>query len=125
MGGVENEERTLFRWTVDDPWTWEEMDTVWHEYVRMVDSVGHRVDGLIDLRHNHSAPPNALTMMQTRYATLTPNTGLIIMICAPAIIKALIAVMRRINPAVYNHYHFVATFDEAYDMLAFERVPHH
>jgi hypothetical protein len=110
-------ERTLLLWKVREPWTWEELDVAFRELIYYIKSVSYDVDVLVDARRIESVPKNILSMIDTRYSIYPANMKSVLLIGAPSMIEAVIAVMRQLHPATFSRFRFVKNFDEAYRLV--------
>jgi hypothetical protein len=110
-------EQTILLWTGESPWTWEELDAAYAELQRSLQSVYHSVDVLVDARNFGFVPKNMLSMTDTRYSIYPENMKSVVLIGAPSIIKAIIAVMRQMKPSTFSRFQFARNFDEAYQLV--------
>jgi hypothetical protein len=116
----DNAEKTVIRYIYEGQWTWDELYAAMHEAYKMVDSVKHEVDVIIDMRKSGVLPANVFT--HSRQATLSqhPRLARTVIVGAHRLAHTMFEAFTKIYGKLakrYSNVIFVATIEEAYAHL--------
>jgi hypothetical protein len=110
-------QRTILRYVFSGRYTWEDLHTAAKSAQRLLDSVYHPVDVILDIQHSSHTPREFIGEFR-RLATIThPNTGLHILVSN----NPLNALLFQTFAGMYRHlaprYTLVSTLDAAYGLI--------
>jgi hypothetical protein len=113
-----NEAHTIIYYTVTGRWTWDELQAVIKHAHAMIDGANRPVDSIVDLRKGLGLPAGPMWYVQRMAAGRHPNSGRMILLGAPQVIKVLFDTIRRVNPRTVKRIRFASSPEEAYTLLA-------
>jgi hypothetical protein len=115
----DNDEQTIIRYIIGDPWTWDELYEAIQQAHLLIDAADHSVHSIIDMSGAHILPRNPLMhgKKMSRGDRLS-NAGKIVFVGANVFLRSLMDVFRRVHPTRLENIAFVATLDEARALLA-------
>ncbi|MGJ3237407.1 MAG: hypothetical protein ACFE0Q_01750 [Anaerolineae bacterium] len=102
-------------------WTWDEFYPMYEEASCMIKSQPHRVDVLMDFRHNLSLPPHALTHMKGITDRQPDNTGLAIFVTTHRFISVMLNSAIKFYPKIEDYYVVAPTLEDAYTLINKDR----
>jgi hypothetical protein len=108
-----NPEHTAVIVTAKPPWTWDEFYELQQRHQETLNSLGHKVDVVIDLTHSGKLPPNAFTHLRTMRLRSHPNRGMIIMVGFNPYLQTVLNVLAQLNPTTTKRLRLVGTLAEA------------
>ena len=103
-------------------WTWDEFYPIHRMAVKMEESVPHRVDVIVDLRHGLRMPADSLNQVRQMVSNQPENIRLIILVSTNVFVMALYRMGTRIDSRLSYHFRMVCTLDEAYRMITGDRA---
>lgn len=112
----DNPEKTILRQTYTGRWTWNQFYAASEQTRDLMDSVDHRVDILIDMRHSSTLPQNAMShigVVERRHR----NQGRIVAVGVNQLIQLMFRIVLPIRPHLAEYILIVRTMDEAYAVL--------
>jgi hypothetical protein len=114
-----DDSRTLARYEILAPWTWDDLHTAAERLDAMLDSVDHPVDVLIDVRQMGSLPSSALGHLRslTQQTARHPHWRLSLIIGASRLVQALMNTLTLLHPQIGARYVVVESEEQAYDQL--------
>jgi hypothetical protein len=124
--GWQDENKRIIRCAVSGRWTWDELQTALGKTIKLMDSVDHKVDFVIDLR-NGSFVINPLSILGQARSVATPEThrneGVKVVIGANSLVQTAYNTYRGITSAMGKNqvFHFADTEAQAYDIIQRER----
>lgn len=120
----DNPERTVVVEVVEGKWDLMDVHNLLDEVNGMFKSVTHRVDIIVDMRETRFVPDNIMAAMSRSERYMAPNLGIIIIVNAPLLAKALINAIRTVAPGLVSRTAFVKSVDDAHKILSsrFQRV---
>jgi hypothetical protein len=116
-----DEEQTIILIDIVKTWTWEDAYAAIKQQVAMTESVAHPVHAIFHF-HNVPAVPRkfGLTHIAKLMKTRAPNEELAVFVGTHALLQMLINALSNVYGMgeITAKYHFVATLDEALDIIA-------
>src|SRR5258705_6013933 len=111
----DNPEQTIIRFEYSGQWTFRDLFDAMHEARNLMDSVGHRVHGIIDMRESKLMPNGALSLGRNVTMRKHPNQGKTVIIGANSFARTLYDVYRKVYRSTFDEsaYSFAATIEEA------------
>ncbi len=122
----QDEQKNLIRCTVSGRWTWDDLQTALNQTIKMMDSVNHKVNFMIDLR-NGSFVINPLSLLgQTRNFVTSEthrNEGVKVVIGATGLVQTAYDGYRRLTSATGKNqvFHFADSEAQAHQIIAREQ----
>lgn len=123
----ENDEHTVLRYVIEDPWSWDDLGNAFRQMHAMMDTVDHKVHSIMDMRKTRNIPTNAFTQIK-RAGVNDPghpnHSRLTVFVGASLFAKALLSVIGRTYRTLneYNDFRFVETVEQAHALLQKERA---
>lgn len=113
----DNEERTIIRYDIRDPWHLPEYSRALFHTWSMIESVEHSVHVVVDFTHAMSFPRNLLSNAASTNNQLHPRQGLVIGIKVSPYLQMMVRVATRVFPRLGHNVFFVATLQDAYTLI--------
>jgi hypothetical protein len=116
-----DENRTALVYDFQGEWTWSEMFVAIDEAVKLLDSVQHHVNIVVDLRGSYCVPPVApQALARIAYAPTMqhPNTNILIVIGLSGFLQTLYEIFRRLYPHAAQRYREARTQEELLALLS-------
>lgn len=116
----DNEEKTIIRHIFERGWGWTDFHQALDEASKMMDTVDHRVDVILDFRAASMIPSGAITQVKKAYTNPKhPNIGTTVVIGASAFMQAIVSVGTRLSPNALQDWdvQFANSLSEAYENL--------
>jgi len=117
----DNEEKTIILHIYEGLWTLQDYYALIDENRRQIDSVGHRVDIINDLRKMAVLPPDIAAGIRYAVRHAHPNEGLNIIVASPDYVRLLIDAINKALDAVTEVIH-TDTIDKARAIIAKHRA---
>lgn len=117
----DNEQKTIIRHIFQRGWGWTDFHQALEEASRMMNTVDHRVDVILDFRDASIIPSGAITQVKKAYSNPKhPNVGTTVVVGANSFMQALVQVGTKLSPGTLQNWDvmFANTLDEAYSQLA-------
>ena len=119
----DDDAKTIQRYIYEGRWTWDELYAALNEGQRMLDSVDHPVDGIVDLQGKSYVPSNALVNLKRVMELMSAHrnvSDITVFLRAEAFVKALTEMLRKLYPAASNpiQFNYAATLDDAHAKIA-------
>lgn len=113
-----NSEKNVLVMTMATPWSWEEYHQKTAEMYDLLDSVGHKVDVLLDFTESIHLPPNAFSHLCNLDRKTHSNRGAVILVGFSKYLQVIADVLVKLYPAAAKSARMVRTLDEAYRAAA-------
>lgn len=115
----DNPEHTVIRFIYTGQWSVDDLFSATQESRVMMDSVNHRVHGIIDMRSSKLVPNGALSLGRNVSLRKHPNQGRSIVIGANNLVRTLFDVYRKVYRTSFDEtaYSFATTLEEARSQL--------
>ena len=119
----DNDEKTVIRQTFNGRWTWDDLYAALDYVAKLTDSVPHRVDAIVDVRHLSMLPGGSLFSFNTRQHAdklakrNDVNRGSIIIVGANPLLRGLYDSFRGLYASTASDVHFVASIEQARALL--------
>lgn len=124
--GWQDEGKRVIRCAVSGRWTWDELQIALNKTIKLMDSVEHKVDFIIDLR-NGSFVLNPFSLLGQARSVATPEThrneGTKVVIGANGMVQTAYDTYRRVIAAMGKNqvFHFADTEVQAHQIIERER----
>jgi hypothetical protein len=121
----DNEEKTIIRHVYEGLWTLQDYYALIDENYRQIDSVGHKVDIINDLRKMAALPPDVAAGIRYAVRHAHPNEGVNVIVAPPDYVRLLIDAINKAVGAVTEVIH-TDSIEKAYAIIAKHRTeqPH-
>ena len=116
----ENTQRSVLRVNCDAIWEAWDLRRPIEEVKRMLNSVPHKVDIVVDLTFSMVSPRNLLAMLSTIEDAHCENQGLLIIVRADSTIKSLGSMARVMSPKVFSNLYFVDALEDTHRLLRWQ-----
>jgi hypothetical protein len=115
----DNDEKTIIRYIYDGSWTWDDFYTAFGQAYKMIDTVNHRVDIIVDVRMSSLLPQNALSRGRQLSTSTHTNQGRTIVVGANALMRSVSNIFNKVYTKAADDLKisFVRTMEEAHDQL--------
>jgi hypothetical protein len=117
----DNPDKTILRFTYDREWAWDEVYSALEEKRRLLGTVQHPVDTLVDMRAVVTIPVGALIHARRLAEQANGNERVTLVVGANPFILSLVDLVRNLHPAFIKNYRFVSTLNDAYTLLNHQR----
>ncbi len=116
----DNEAKTTLCLTYQQPWNWADFDAAQGVMYRLMASVTHPVDVILDISAMGMFPPNALSHLRELAKVRVPNQGIAVFVGARLLeVKIIETIQKTATSEVRNvPLYFVPTREEARHLLA-------
>ncbi len=117
----DEQDKQIIRVNVSGNWTWDQMETALEEAIGMMDSVGHTVHYIIDIREGQLDLGSALRQAQQAATPETHrNEGIKVVVGANFLIKTLYAAYKKMIERMgkQQEFLFAETPEEARTLIA-------
>ncbi len=94
----DNPQRTIIRYTFEDPWTWEDYYATNIKRDQMFSSTDQVIDIILDFRLGKHIPPQAVTHFRKAASWDSPQRGVVVVIGVNVILQALANIMINVYP---------------------------
>ncbi len=111
-------------YTFAGQWTWPEFYVAYDETIRNMDSVGHKVDFIMDMLGSKQIPSGALSQLKRAADRNHPNMGLAVYVGVNTFIKSLGEIFLKVYPGSAQKYPFAfaTSIEEAQAKIAERRA---
>ena len=116
----ENTQRSVLRVNCDAIWEAWDLRRPIEEVNRMLNSVPHKVDIVVDLTFSMVSPRNLLAMLSTIEEAHCENQGLLIIVRADSTIKTLGSMARVMAPKSFSNLYFVDALEDTQRLLRWQ-----
>jgi len=126
----DSDDKTIIRQTFDGRWTWDDLYAALDYVAKLTDSVPHRVDAIVDVRHSSMLPGGSLFSFNTRQHAdklakrNDANRGSIIVVGANPLLRGLYDSFRGLYANTASDVHFVASMEQARALISDKRERH-
>lgn len=113
----DNPEKTIVRWDYDPGWSWDDFFTAQKQIEALVDSVGHRVDMILDVRNSPDVPQD----MPDHFHGMTPTRlrrRVMIIVGANSAMEAMLGAYAKYQPGAGKGIVVADTLEKARAMIA-------
>lgn len=111
-------EQTIIYWMFEGEWDWNDFSQADRQAYEMALSMPHTVHSIVDFRASPHIPRRGAISYFTRSVTKAPpNRGLVVIVGAPRMARALEDVLRTLAPQASSHYKLANSIDNAYQMI--------
>lgn len=114
----DNPEKTVVVEVVEGKWDLMDVHNLLDEVNAMFRSVPHRVDIIVDMRQTRFVPDNVIAAMSRSERFMSPNLGIIVIVNAPLLARALINAVRMVAPGLVARSAFVNSIEDARKILS-------
>jgi hypothetical protein len=121
----DNDEKTVLRYIIAAPWTWDEFWTAFKIGHQLIDSVNYSVDHIVEADYTlRSVPPGMLTQLRAIYRSLHPRRGKTALLAHKhsAVRTIWFRMALVVYPSAGEEFIFVDTLEEAREVLAKHRI---
>lgn len=121
-----DDEKTIISYLFEGAWTWDEMRAAIQQSNALMDTVNYKVDFIADLRKSGLLPSNVLANVRDTAVQQPPHvnySGLTVFVGTDTLVQTLMNIALKLYQWLRNEYiyTFVATMDEAYELIARSR----
>jgi hypothetical protein len=111
----ENQEHTIILMHYQNPWTWSEFEAAQAEQLRLINSVAHPVDVIMDISTGGNVPPNALSRFREASKNRPANQRGMVFVGAKLFDKTMVNTVQKTISTQFREVaiEFVDTLDEA------------
>jgi hypothetical protein len=113
----DNEDRTVIRIHLDDPWNMDEYTKATASAWSLIDSVTYTVHLIIDFTDAATFPKNMLSGAMRTNSHIHPRQGLVVGVKISPYLRAVMRVAVRVFPRLGQNLFFTQTLKEAYDLI--------
>ncbi len=114
----DNAERTIIYFDFEGRWDWDELYTASEQATRMLDSVDHVVDFIMDIREAQQIPKDFMSHAEHIASGSHPRRGIMVVVGANGLLRTLGSGLRRLFPDATRNLAFAADLEEAYEIIA-------
>ena len=117
-----NEDQTIILITHESGWTWAEYHASVVELYRLLDSVSHVVDTIIDFRTSATLPSGTPSQLgKINEYMKHPHLGNNVIVGANSLIKVFVNIIASVYPPLKQKIQIASSLSEATDMLLQQR----
>jgi len=120
----DNSERTIIRYEFETRWSWGDLYAASDEGTALLDSVGHRVDFIADLRGTSHLPGDFMQHAGRIAGGTHPRRGIVVVVGASPVLRGLSNTVGFLFRKATKDLRFADTLEEARTLIAAERVNH-
>lgn len=115
----DNDEQSIVRYTFDSDWNWQDLYAAMDNAGKMIETVSHRVDVLMDLSNANIIPKNAISQIKRGYDNpKSPNIGVTVVVTPNSFMNAIVLMAKKVwGDKGEWELEFVKTLDEAYSTI--------
>ncbi|MBC7870981.1 MAG: hypothetical protein H7Y09_09100 [Chitinophagaceae bacterium] len=113
----DDEAHTILTQKYDGVCTLDEFHQIVDDSSKMLATVPHEVDLIIDMTTMSISAGRLLSAVTHVEGKVPPNQRLLLVVCAPAFIRAIVRVATKIAPKATRNLHFLDTLDQAHDII--------
>lgn len=115
----DNDEQSIVRYTFDSDWNWQDLYTAMDNAGKMIETVSHRVDVLMDLSNANIIPKNAISQIKRGYDNpKSPNIGVTVVVTPNSFMNAIVLMAKKVwGDKGEWELEFVKTLDDAYSTI--------
>jgi hypothetical protein len=110
--------------TYERPWNWSEFEAATTRVDTLIASVAHTVDIILDIRHAGFPPAGAVAKFREVTTIRHENSGKVIMVGLPMMIKGILDIMQVIYRGQYTapDFIFALSIEHAHQIVADSRM---
>ena len=115
----DNEEQKIVRYKFEQGWAWPDLHHALDEAGKLINTVSHRVDVIMDISNANLVPQGALSQINRAYNNpKPPNIGITIIVAPNSFMSAMVNMAKKIwgNKTEWQ-LEFVNTIGEAYQII--------
>jgi hypothetical protein len=116
--GWDNDEHTVFRYSFDKKWSWEDFFAAKEKAWPELDATPHKFAILIDATLVSQLPPNALANARNALRSGHPRASVVVLVVRNPVVRSVIGTLRNVAPLSPRRVDIVATLDEARALIA-------
>lgn len=115
----DNEEHKIVRYTFQRGWSWPDLHHALDEAGKLINTVSHRVDVIMDISSANLVPQGALSQINRAYNNpKPPNIGVTVIVAPNSFMSAMVSMAKKIWGNKTNwQLEFVQTIGEAYQII--------
>jgi len=114
-----NAEKTIIAHTYEEPWTLKDYYELIHQNYNLIDSVGHIVDIINDLRGLRQLPPDIVSAIRHAAVNAHDNEGLNVLVAADTLTRSLVD---SVYDSTYQSIYFADTVADALKLIQKEQA---
>ena len=120
----DNDEHTIIRYKFEQGWGWTDLHTALDEAGKLVGTVEHEVDVIMDISTANLVPQGALSQINRAYRNpKPPNLGITVIIAHNTFLNAMVGMAKKIWGDNANwQLEFVKTDEEGYALIKAHRA---
>jgi len=120
----DNPEQTIIRFRYDGAWNLSDLFDALQEARELMDTVTHRVDGIVDLSESKLMPNGALSLGRNVTMRKHPRQGKTVIVGASGFVRTLYDVYRKVYRTTFDEsaYGFASSLEEARQQLGTQLV---
>ena len=115
----DNEEHKIVRYIFEQGWAWPDLHQALDEAGKLINTVSHQVDVIMDISSANLVPKGALSQINRAYNNpKPPNIGITVIVAPNSFMSAMVNMAKKIwgNKTEWQ-LEFVNTLDEAYQII--------
>ena len=115
----DNEEQKIVRYTFEQGWSWPDLHQALDDAGKLINTVSHRVDVIMDISSANLVPKGALSQINRAYNNpKPPNIGITIIVAPNSFMSAMVNMAKKIWGGKSDwQLEFVNTIGEAYQII--------
>jgi hypothetical protein len=113
----DNEEKTIMRFSFEEPWTWDEYYVMKPESDKIIASVSHKVGAIIEIPRDLHLGANALTHSRTIDRTRPANLAVMIIVTESSLVKAFLGLAARLPAQFSEGFRWAPTLEKAHEII--------
>jgi hypothetical protein len=115
-----NEDQTEVQLTIVGVWTWDELFVAIDQTEKLMGSVEHTVNIILDMRQSHHVPtmlPSALRKVANAKTMTHRNSGLLILVGARSFVKSMFNIFSTLYPRAAEKYQIAESEEQLQAVL--------
>jgi len=110
-------ERKIIYFNFDGPWQWDELYAASDQATAMLDSVGHMVDFIMDIREASQNPKDLMSHAERIASGSHPRRGIMVVVGANKLLRTVGSGLRKLFPVATRSVVFASDLEEAYEVI--------
>lgn len=111
-----DDDKTIVLWKHQNKISWQDAYDARQNLWRMMESVSHTVDLIVDMNHHHM-PAGAIPNLKRLIVTKHSRTGIIILLNAPSYFSALFEMVMRVMRVEGQTWHTATSLEDAENFI--------
>jgi hypothetical protein len=116
--GWDNEQKTIFCYTYQTGWTWEDFFAARKQAYVLMDAVSHKFGLILDASHVTRLPPNTLANARNSLRTSHRNVIIIVMVVTHPFVRALVNTLQDVALIAPLSIEMAVSMDEARTIIS-------